>query len=167
MRGTADSDENPYSRVHLSKRYNIVKDLPHLCFSSELRLREDAHTDDIATPSPVHHPFRLSRELRPSHTNPTFPGMQVNTLPPISLGQSFTQNTLHPLACATTPNPSKKLAGRTPFVRSIIWEGRTKSPGLISSLKDPTAEKAMIVLTPRDRKAEMFAREGTEEGDML
>ena len=70
-------------------------------------------------------------------------------------------------ACATMLVPSKKLAGRTPLVRSMIWLGRTKSPGASSSRREPTAEKARIVRTPRDLSAAMFARAGTEEGGMV
>lgn len=40
----------------------------------------------------------------------------------------------------------------------------TKSLGRISSLKLPTAEKAIIVRTPILLSAAMFAREGTSEG---
>ena len=63
--------------------------------------------------------------------------------------------------------PSKKLAGRTPLVRSMIWVGSAKSPGAISSRRDPTAEKATTIRTPRDLRAAMLAREGTEEGGMV
>lgn len=69
-------------------------------------------------------------------------------------------------ACATTERPSKKLAGRTPFVRSMICDGRTKSPGRISSRREPTAEKATTSRTPSDLSAAMLARDGTEEGEM-
>lgn len=69
--------------------------------------------------------------------------------------------------CATVDfKSSKKLAGRMPFVLSIIWSGMTKSPGLISSRREPTAEKANIVDTPRDLRAAIFALEGTLEGAM-
>ncbi len=70
-------------------------------------------------------------------------------------------------ACATTLVPSKKLAGRTPLVRSMICEGRTKSPGAISSRREPTAEKARIARTPRDFSAAMLARVGTADGLMV
>lgn len=69
------------------------------------------------------------------------------------------------IACATTLLPSpKKLLGRMPLVRSMIWSGRQKVPGGMSSLKLPTALNAIMALTPRDLKAAMFARAGTEEG---
>lgn len=68
------------------------------------------------------------------------------------------------IAWATTLVPSKKLAGLTPFVRSIICSQRAKSPGAISSLKLPTALNASIARTPRDLSAAMFAREGTADG---
>jgi hypothetical protein len=48
----------------------------------------------------------------------------------------------------------------------MIWVGRTKVPGEISSRRDPTAEKARMARTPRDFKAAMLAREGTAEGGM-
>lgn len=41
----------------------------------------------------------------------------------------------------------------------------TKSPGRISSRRLPTAEKAMIVCTPRLFRAAMFALEGIWEGE--
>lgn len=63
--------------------------------------------------------------------------------------------------------PSKNEEGLIPFVLSIIWEGMTKSPGRISSRKDPTAENATIALTPSDLRAAIFARVGTEDGLML
>lgn len=40
----------------------------------------------------------------------------------------------------------------------------TKCPGTISSLNEPTAEKATIALTPIDFKAAMLARAGTSVG---
>lgn len=67
-------------------------------------------------------------------------------------------------AWATTLVSSKNEAGRTPFVRSMIWSGIAKSPGLISSRRDPTAEKATMRRTPSDLRAAMFARAGTAEG---
>jgi len=70
-------------------------------------------------------------------------------------------------ACATTVRPSKKLAGRIPLVRSIICVGRMKEPGVISSRKEPTAEKAMMARTPMDLRAATLAREGTAEGAMV
>ena len=70
-------------------------------------------------------------------------------------------------AWATMLVPSKKLAGRMPFVRSMTWEGRMKSPGAISSRSEPTAEKANIAFTPRDLRAEIFARDGTLLGEMV
>lgn len=42
-----------------------------------------------------------------------------------------------------------------------------KSPGLISSLKEPTAEKAIMTRTPRDFRAAMLARTGMKDGAML
>lgn len=42
-----------------------------------------------------------------------------------------------------------------------------KSPGAISSRREPTAEKARIALTPRDLRADIFALEGTSLGDMV
>ena len=71
------------------------------------------------------------------------------------------------VAWATMLVPSKKLTGRTPFVRSITWDGRMKSPGAISSRSEPTAEKARIAFTPRDLRAEIFARDGTLVGEMV
>lgn len=70
-------------------------------------------------------------------------------------------------AWATMFVPSKKLTGRTPFVRSMTWDGRMKSPGAISSRSEPTAEKARIAFTPRDLRAEIFARDGTSVGEMV
>lgn len=58
----------------------------------------------------------------------------------------------------------KKDAGRIPFVRSIICDGRIKDPGEISSRKDPTAENAMMARTPIDLRADMLARDGTDDG---
>jgi hypothetical protein len=49
----------------------------------------------------------------------------------------------------------------------MIWLGIAKLPGEISSLRLPTAEKEMIAATPRDLRAAMLAREGTEEGGMV
>jgi len=49
----------------------------------------------------------------------------------------------------------------------MIWVGRTKDPGLISSRREPTAENAIMARTPRDLRAAMLAREGTEEGEMV
>lgn len=49
----------------------------------------------------------------------------------------------------------------------MIWSGTIISPGLISSLKLPTALNATIALTPKNFKAAMFARAGTFEGGML
>jgi len=69
-------------------------------------------------------------------------------------------------ACATMFSPWKKLAGRTPFVRSMICEGMAKSPGRISSRSEPTAENATMRRTPRDFKAAMFARAGTSDGEI-
>lgn len=40
-------------------------------------------------------------------------------------------------------------------------------PGAISSRREPTAEKAMTVRTPRNLRAAMFAREGTLDGEMV
>lgn len=42
-----------------------------------------------------------------------------------------------------------------------------KSPGAISSRSEPTAEKARIAFTPRDLRAEIFARDGTLVGEMI
>ena len=70
-------------------------------------------------------------------------------------------------AWATMLVPSKKLTGRTPFVRSMTWDGRMKSPGAISSRSEPTAEKARMAFTPSDLRAEIFARDGTLVGEML
>lgn len=67
-------------------------------------------------------------------------------------------------ACATMEVSEKKLAGRIPFVLSMIWLGRTNDPGAISSRRDPTAEKARTMRTPRDLSAAMLAREGISEG---
>lgn len=80
---------------------------------------------------------------------------------------SFKENGSPKAACATMDVPSKKLAGRTPLVRSMIWDGMAKSPGLTSSRRDPTAEKARMARTPRDLRAAMLARAGTAEGAML
>lgn len=71
------------------------------------------------------------------------------------------------IACATTVESWKNDEGRMPLVRSMIWFGRMNEPGDISSRKDPTAEKARTVRMPRDLKAAMLAREGTEEGEMV
>ena len=60
-----------------------------------------------------------------------------------------------------TQPSSKNVQPRTPLVRSMIWSGRRKSRGRMYSWREPTAEKAMIVRTPRERKAAMLAREGT------
>lgn len=65
--------------------------------------------------------------------------------------------------CPTIP-VSKKVKGRMPFVRSMIWSGRTKSRGLMASWREPTAEKAITVRTPMWRRAAMLAREGTSWG---
>jgi len=46
----------------------------------------------------------------------------------------------------------------------MICEGKTKDPGAISSRREPTAEKARMARTPRDLRADILAREGTEEG---
>jgi hypothetical protein len=43
-------------------------------------------------------------------------------------------------------------------------EGMTKSPGAISSRRDPTAEKATIAWTPKCLRAAMLARAGTSDG---
>jgi len=59
---------------------------------------------------------------------------------------------------------SKKVLGRIPLVRSIIWDGKIKSRGLISSRREPTAEKAMIASTPMDFKAAILALAGTSDG---
>lgn len=59
---------------------------------------------------------------------------------------------------------SKKVNGRMPLVRSMIWSGMTKSMGLMSSRRDPTAEKAMMLRTPMERRAAMLARAGTSCG---
>lgn len=64
---------------------------------------------------------------------------------------------------ATAP-PSKNVHGLKPFVRSMTWSGTTKSRGLISSRKLPTAEKAMMVRTPIERRAATLARAGTSCG---
>jgi hypothetical protein len=53
-----------------------------------------------------------------------------------------------------------------PLVLSIIWEGKMKDPGEISSRREPTAENARMVRTPRDLRAAILAREGTAEGAM-
>ena len=50
------------------------------------------------------------------------------------------------------------------MVRSMIWSGMTKSLGLMSSRREPTAEKAMMLRTPMDRRAAMLARAGTSWG---
>lgn len=71
------------------------------------------------------------------------------------------------MACATTVDPSKNEAGRTPFVRSMIWEGMINEPGVISSRREPTAENAIMARTPRCLRAAMFARDGTLEGEMV
>lgn len=42
-----------------------------------------------------------------------------------------------------------------------------KSPGAISSRSEPTAEKARIVFTPSNLRAETFARDGTLVGEMV
>ena len=70
-------------------------------------------------------------------------------------------------ACATTLVPSKKLAGRTPLVRSMICVGRTKSPGASSSWSEPTAENASMARTPSDLSAAMLACAGTAEGAIV
>jgi hypothetical protein len=46
----------------------------------------------------------------------------------------------------------------------MIWLGTTKSRGLILACRLPTAEKAMMVRTPRERRAAMLARAGTSWG---
>ena len=51
-----------------------------------------------------------------------------------------------------------------PLVRSMIWSGMTKSRGLMASCREPTALKAMMVRTPRLRRAAMLARAGTSWG---
>jgi hypothetical protein len=68
------------------------------------------------------------------------------------------------VAWATIFVPSKKLDWRTPLVLSMIWSGIIKSPGRISSLSDPTAEKASIALTPRCFNAAILAAKGTTLG---
>jgi hypothetical protein len=40
-----------------------------------------------------------------------------------------------------------------------------KEPGEISSRREPTAENARMVRIPKDLSADMFAREGTEDGE--
>ena len=42
-----------------------------------------------------------------------------------------------------------------------------KSPGLISSLREPTAENATMTRTPNDLSAAIFARAGMFDGDTL
>ena len=51
-----------------------------------------------------------------------------------------------------------------PFVRSMIWDGTTMSPGRTSSRSEPTAEKATMAWQPRCLSAAMLARAGTCEG---
>lgn len=90
-----------------------------------------------------------------------------DTYTSLTKGLNFSSKGSPKPAWATTPfsSPSpKKLALLIPLVLSMTWEGTTKSFGLISSLKEPTAEKAKIPLTPRYFRAEMFARDGTEDG---
>ena len=70
------------------------------------------------------------------------------------------------IVCATIDVSWKNDAGRTPFVRSMICEGRMNAPGEISSRREPTAEKATMARTPSDLSAAMFARPGTAEGLM-
>lgn len=80
---------------------------------------------------------------------------------------SFNEKGSPKAACATMEVPSKKLAGRTPLVLSMIWDGIAKSPGRTSSRREPTAEKARMARTPKDFKAAMLARAGTADGLML
>lgn len=68
------------------------------------------------------------------------------------------------IACATTPVSSKKEAGRMLFVRSMIWLGMMKSPGAISSRREPTALNATMAFTPTDERAAILALAGTAEG---
>ena len=58
----------------------------------------------------------------------------------------------------------EKIGGFTPLVRSITWSGTTKSLGLISSLRLPTALNAIMLRTPIFRNAAIFARELTSCG---
>lgn len=41
-----------------------------------------------------------------------------------------------------------------------------KDPGDISSRREPTAENARMARTPRDLRADVFAREGTADGEI-
>jgi len=49
----------------------------------------------------------------------------------------------------------------------MICVGRTNDPGEISSLREPTAENAMMARTPSDLRAAMLARVGTKDGAIL
>lgn len=50
------------------------------------------------------------------------------------------------------------------LVLSMIWLGMTTSRGLMSSLREPTAEKATIASTPMYFRAAMLALQGTSVG---
>ncbi len=76
---------------------------------------------------------------------------------------SFSSNGSPNMTCPTTP-VSKNVKGRMPLVLSMIWSGMKKSRGWISSCKLPTAEKAIMVRTPIDLRAAIFARELTSWG---
>lgn len=109
------------------------------------------------------------------------PSMHTAVLPVCSptpsLSASFTSGTIKfiscpsngspNIACATTPVSWKNDAGRIPLVRSMIWSGMTKSPGLISSRRLPTALNATTARTPICLRAAMLARAGTALGLML
>jgi hypothetical protein len=69
------------------------------------------------------------------------------------------------VACATMRVPWKKVERRVPLVLSMIWSGMMKSPGRISSRRDPTAENARIAFTPICLSAAILAAEGTSEGE--
>ena len=46
-----------------------------------------------------------------------------------------------------------------------LRRGNTSDPGEISSRREPTAENARMARTPRDLRADIWAREGTAEGE--
>ena len=72
-----------------------------------------------------------------------------------------------PNAVWATMLPSKKLAGRIPFVRSMICVGITNEPGAISSRREPTAENARTARTPSDLRAAMLAWNGMADGEWM
>ena len=75
------------------------------------------------------------------------------------------QNGVSKAMWATMPRP-KKVWGRAPRVRSMTWSGTTMCSGAISSLRLPTALTEMMCSTPREARAQMFARWGSSPGMM-